>query len=151
MKKLIAIFSLIMIAFIASAQTIPTAVATNGALSSPKYVYLWGTTSDTLTNADTLNFVYRYTGSKTADWVGKLYTDFVSGTAGGTLISYQSIDGVNYESTGDTITLSGVTGDAMDSEEIVLDDNIYPYIKFTMIQSGTAVTVPKFTIIVRDN
>lgn len=151
MKRLIAILSFIILGSVAMAQSAPAVVATDGNFTSPKYVQLWGTSSDTLTNADTLTFVYRFNGDKVVDLVAKLYSDHVSGTAGGTLISYQSIDGVNYEATGDTITVSSLTGDAMDAEEIDLDNFIYPYLKFVMIQSGTAVTVPKVTIIARGN
>lgn len=152
MKKFLLFLSVVLFASLyANAQLNPTAVTPNAYISEPTYKYIWGTSSDTLTNADTLNFVWRVYGNETYDLVGKLYSDCVSGTAGGTLITYQSIDGVNYEATGDTITVSSLTTDGMDSEEIDLDNFMYPYLKAIYIQSGTAVTIPKFYYCVKKN
>jgi len=128
--------------FIGFSQTTPTAVTPDAYISEPYYKVIWGTTADTLTNADTLTFVYRVRGSQTMDINMKLYNDRISGTVAGTLISYQSIDGVNYEATGDTITVS-TASDAMDSEELDLDNFNYPYLKLIFLQSGTSVEVPK--------
>ena len=152
MKKLIAVCSILLLAVGVFAQTRPTEVAPNDYISDPsEYFYIWGSASDTLTNADTLNFVFRVRGDFTRDIEIKLYSDHVSGTAGGTLIGYKSIDGVNYEASGDTITVSSLTGDAMDSEVIDLPDFLWPYFKLVYIQSGTAVTVPKAYVIARRN
>lgn len=151
MKKLFFIIFALFVAFGAMAQTKVTEVAPDGYIKSPQYFYIYGTTADTLTDADTLNYVFRVGGLETMDINFKLYSDFVSGSAGGTLVSYQSIDGVHYEATGDTITVDSLEADAMDSEVIDLVDFNYPYLKLTYIQSDTAVTVPKIYGIARRN
>jgi hypothetical protein len=130
-----------------NAQTTPTEVTPNGYLSNASYVYFFGTTSDTLTNADTLTSVVRVKGNYAQDFNIKAYVDHVSGTAGGTLIVSHSMDGVTYNSVaGDTITLSSVTGDLMDTEVINKVKFLYPYMKLYWLQTGTAVTVPRVWI-----
>lgn len=151
MKKLVLIFSALFIGVLSFSQNVVTEVTPDGYVTQPDYQYIWGSASDTLTNADTLNFVWRIRGNDTYDIVCKLYSDYVSGTAGGTLIGYQSIDGVNYEASGDTITVSALGADAMDSEEIDLSDFLYPYFKLTYLQTGTAVTVPKVYLYAKRN
>lgn len=152
MKKIVLLISVVLLAVASFAQTRPTEVAPNDYITgNSEYFYIWGSTADTLTNADTLNFVFRVRGDYTRDIEFKLYSDYVSGTAGGTLIAYKSIDGVNYEATGDTITVSALGADAMDSEVIDLPDFLWPYIKLTYLQTGTAVTVPKCFGIIRRN
>lgn len=147
MKKLIFFLSILLAVVFVNAQTTPTAVTPDATINGAYYKYIWGTTSDTLTNADTLTFVYRVKATtrsgQTQDFTLKLYSDFVSGTAGGTLVAYSSPDGVNYASTTDTITVTSLTGDAMDAEVITLDNYMYPYLKFIYLQTGTAVTIPR--------
>lgn len=150
MKKLVLLFSIIVFAFAAMAQTAVTNVTPNGYISDPAYVYIWGSTSDTLTNADTLDYVARIYGNEVYDFNIQLYSDHVSGTAGGTLMAYRSIDGVNYTVL-DTITVSSLTADALDAEVINLDNFLYPYLKFEYLQTGTAVTVPKVYIYCKKN
>jgi hypothetical protein len=128
-----------------SAQTKMAEVTPNGYITEPSFVYLWGTTSDTLTNADTLTSVIRVMGLESQDFNIQLYSDHVSGTAGGNVKAYRSIDGVNYTVL-DTITVSSLTADALDSEVINLNDYMYPYLKIIYLQTGTAVTVPKLII-----
>lgn len=151
MKKLIVIFSLLFTVIVAFGQSTPTEVAPDGYLTDASYQYVFGTTADTLTDADTTSYVWRVRGSNVYDINIKLYSDFVSGSAGGTLIAYHSMDGVNYGATGDTITVSSLTADAMDSEVIDLNDFLYPYLKVILIQSGTAVTVPKVYLYSKKN
>lgn len=147
MKKLLFILALIVSVFVANAQTTPTEVSPDARITQPYYKYIWGTTADTLTNADTLSFVFRVKAlsrsGQTQDIGVDLYNDHVSGTAGGTLISYRSPDGVNYVSTGDTITVASLTADGLDTERINLDNYNSPYLKLIYIQTGTAVTVPR--------
>lgn len=145
MKRFILTVSMILgIVLTLSAQTKPTEVTPDGYLSDASYVYCFGRTTDTLTNADTLSFVLRVKGNYLQDFNIKAYVDHVSGTAGGTLIVYHSMDGVTYNnSTGDTITLSSVTADVMDTEVINKVKFLYPYMKLYWLQTGTAVTVPK--------
>ena len=140
--------------FVSFGQTTPTEVTTDAIINNAYYKYIWGTTSDTLTNADTLNFVFRVktrSDGKVKNFTIKLYSDFVSGTAGGTLVGYNSIDGVIYQANGDTITVSSLTADAMDAEVISLSDYLYPYYKLIYLQSGTAVTIPKVYVYSKKN
>jgi len=143
MKKLVFLISMILVSVVLMAQTTPTEVDTDAKISKQYYKYVWGTTADTLTNADTLEFVFRVQGTQTQDININLYSDFVSGTAGGTLITYRSPDGANYVSTGDTITVASLTADGLDTEEIALGDYMNPYLKLIYIQTGTAVTIPR--------
>jgi hypothetical protein len=138
-----------------NAQTSPTVVSTDGTIQDAYNKYIWGTVADTLTDADTLTFVYRIkarsNSGQTQDFAIKLYNDRVSGTAGGTLVAYSSPDGVNYITTTDTITVSGLSADAMDSEVITLDNFMQPYLKFIYLQTGTAVTIPKVYVYSKKN
>jgi hypothetical protein len=135
------------------AQTKVAEVTPNGYLSAGKYVYIGGTVADTLKDVDTLTYVLRLNGTQTFDAKAQIFLDHVSGTAGGKLKSYKSIDGVNYVVTAeaDSITTSSVTADILDTEELTFSDVMYPYLKFIYIQSGTAVTVPKIYLIAREN
>lgn len=57
-----------------------------------------------------------------------------------------SLDGVNYFSAGDTITVTSLTADGFDSETLDYTGYLWPYLKLNYIQSGTAVTIPKVYI-----
>ena len=142
MKKLLGILLITVWAFAAFSQTSPTEVTPDSYVTNASYTYLWGTTADTLTNADTLEFVFRVRGTNEMDFKIGLYSDHVSGTAGGTLIGYGSFDGVNYFSLGDTITVSSLSADAFDAETLDYTDYLWPYMKFIYLQTGTAITVP---------
>jgi len=150
MKRLLFLITILMGSVMLYAQTKPTEVSPDARISQEYYRYIWGTTADTLTNADTLNFVFRVKGTQTQDFNVKLYSDWVSGTAGGTLVAYSSPDGANYAPI-DTITVSSLTADAMDAEVINLDDYLYPYLKFIYLQTGTAVTVPRVYVYSKKN
>lgn len=153
MKKLIIMLIAVLgIAISAQSQTRVTEVTPDGYISNATYTYLFGTTSDTLTNADTLTWVVRSKGNHIQDFNIKLYLDWVSGTAGGNLWVTQSMDGITYVAVaGDTITASSVTADIMDTQTINKVDFLYPYLKFYYIQTGTAVTVPKVYIYTKPN
>ena len=142
MKKLFALITIMVFAVVAMAQTTPAEVTPDAYITDAYYKVV---TLDTLTNTDNDAFVFRVKGLKTQDFTVKLYTDFVSGSSSGTLIAAGSINGVAYTNI-DTITIASVTADAMDTEVITLNDYNYPYLKFTMAQTGTAVTVPKVWI-----
>lgn len=153
MKKLtIILIAVLGIAINLQAQTKVTEVAPNGYITDPAYVYVFGSTSDTLTNTDADTVVLRIKGNYSQDFNIKAYVDHVSGTAGGTLILNYSINGLNWEvSVGDTITLSSVTSDILDSEVINKQKFLYPYMRLIWTQSGTAVTVPKVFIYTKLN
>lgn len=150
MKKFIILIVALIGMMSATAQKDVTSVATDGGLTYSKYVSIWGTTADTLKNADTLSYVMRIKGAEVFNIRTQLYNDRVSGTASGKLYTYSSIDGVNY-TLGDSITVSSITADALDSEVITFSSVMHPYIKFKYIQSGTAVTVPKLYFVTRKN
>ena len=153
MKKYLGLLLLVCLAVLGMSQTRMAEVTPNGYLNGSSYVYVWGTSADTLTDVDTLTYVFRVKGNVTTDIKAQLYLDFVSGTAGGKLKSYKSIDGVNYVVTAaaDSITTSSVTADILDTEELSYADALFPYLKFIYIQSGTAVTVPKLIIYAKEN
>jgi len=150
MKKLILLFTVLIMVFAVNAQTIsrPTDVVVDSYIPAPQYAVI----SDSLTNAETTTWVFRVKGNEVNNFTVKLYLDWVSGTAGGVLTPYKSIDGVNYSVLGDTtITASAVTADVMDTETIDISDFNYPYLKLIYIQSGTAVTKPKIYVFNRRN
>jgi opacity protein-like surface antigen len=150
MKKFIILIVALVGMMSATAQkNVPTQSA-DGVLTAGSYVYLWGTSADTLTNADTLSYTYRVKGEEAFNINCQLYNDRVSGTASGSLVSYTSIDGINFVAS-DTITVSSISADALDSEVISYAGVMHPYIKFVYIQSGTAVCVPKLYFITRKN
>lgn len=142
MKKLFLILLIVSFAIMANAQSNPAVVTPDATITDAYYKVA---ILDTLTDADNDNFVFRLKTSKVMDINIKLYTDFVSGSSSGTLIAAGSIDGVTYANI-DTITIASVTADAMDTEVITLNDYNYPYLKVTMAQTGTAVTLPKVWI-----
>lgn len=142
MKKLFALITIMVFAVAAMAQTTPAEVTPDAYITDAYYKVV---TLDTLTNTDSDAFVFRIKGLRTQDFTVKLYTDFVSGLSSGTLIAAGSINGVAYTNI-DTITIASVMADAMDTGVITLNDYNYPYLKFTMAQTGTAVTVPKIWI-----
>lgn len=153
MKRIIILLSFIVAATMSMAQNRVTEITADGYISGAAYVYVGGTTADTLTDVDTLTYVLRVKGNQTMDIKAQIYNDFISGTAGGKLKSYKSIDGINYVITAaaDSITVSGVTADALDSEELTYNDCMFPYVKFIYIQSGTAVCVPRIYIYAKPN
>ena len=152
MKQFILIMLVAFLGLAVNAQSKPTEVTPDAYISGASYVYLFGTSSDTLTNADTLTSVVRVKGTYAQDFNIKLYLDWVSGTAGGNLWVTQSMAGITYvPAVGDTITASGVTADIMDTQTITKSGFLYPYLKFYYIQTGTAVTVPKVYIYTKPN
>jgi hypothetical protein len=152
MKKILLFgFSFLLLSVMLEAQSRVSSVSTDGAISGPAYVYLFGSSTDTCTNVDTVTFTLRVKGDVQQDFSQQLYIDHVSGTAGGVLTAYASIDGVAYDSTLGTITVSGVTADAMDTEVLHFDSYLFPYVKYQFISSGTAVTVPKLFLYTKEN
>jgi len=153
MKKLLGLIFLIAFAIGLQAQTSVPEVTPTGKIQDAAYVYLGGKTTDTLTDTDTLIYILRVKGASTMDIKAQIYLDHVSGTAGGKLKSYKSINGVTYVVTAaaDSITTSAVTADILDSEELTYSDYMSPYLKFIYIQSGTAVTVPRIYIFAKPN
>lgn len=150
MKNILIIATLSLVSMFVVGQTKVTEVTPNGYITKPSYVYVFGV--DTITNATADTTVLRIKGNKMQDFNIQLYHDWVSGTAGGTLVLQQSIDGVTYNAeVGDTITFSSVTGDGLDSEVIYKNDFLKPYLKLIYTQTGTTVTVPKAYIYTKQN
>lgn len=153
MKKLILILGVLFMTILASGQTKPTEVAPDSYITKPVYEYIFGTTADTMTNADTLEWVIRIKGSATQDFDIRVYNDFVSGTATGKFKTYLSPDGVNYQVTAaaDSITVTTISADILDSEVITLDNYLKPYLKIIYHQAGTGVNVPRAYIYSKEN
>lgn len=129
-----------MFAFMANAQTNPTAVATDASIIEPYYKVV---TLDTLVDASNISFEFRVKGSQAMDFKIGLYSDRLSGTAAGTMIGYGSLDGVVYVSLGDTITFSGLSADNFDTETLDYTDFMWPYLKLTVTQTGTTAVIHK--------
>jgi len=153
MKKLILILGMLFVAIVMSAQTKPTEVTPDSYITKSAYLYIGGTIVDTMTNADTLTWVFRIKGNETQDFDIRVYNDFVSGTATGKFKTYLSPDGVNYQVTaaGDSITVTTISEDILDSEVITLDNYLKPYLKVIYHQAGTGVNVPRFYVYTKKN
>ncbi len=152
MKKLIAILILIVVAMVSYSQTNVSSVATDGGLTAGQFVYIWGTSADTLTDADTTDYTIRIKGDQTFDIRFQMYVDFVSGTAAYKVYSYNSMDGVNWSAkTSDSLTITGITADQMYGTALSYGDVMDTYKKIQIIQSGTAVTKPKGYLVTRKN
>lgn len=152
MKNLFVVFILLCMSTIGMAQTRMTEKPKDGTLESNQWVYLWGTSADTLTNADTLTYVARIKGAQTFDIKSQLYVDHVSGTAALKVYTYNSIDGVNWGAkTADSLTIASVTADGLQATGLTFSDVMDIYKKFVIIQSGTAKTIPKAILNTREN
>lgn len=151
MKKFIMILLLVVVATISYSQT-KVIGKTSGNLTAGEYVYLWGSTADTLTNADTLTYTLRVRGDQTFDIKAQPYIDFVSGTATQKIYTYNSIDGTHWSAkTADSLTISGNTADAMHPTALYISDVMDVYKKIVIIQAGSGKNVPKLFIVTRKN
>lgn len=152
MKKFITILILAMVAMAGFSQTNVASVGTDGGLTVGKYVSIWGESTDTLTNADTLTYVFRIKGEDAFDIKTQVYIDFVSGTAAYKVYTYNSIDGVNWTAkTGDSLTITAITADQLYGTALTYSDVMDTYKKIQIIQSGTAVTKPTQYFVTRKN
>lgn len=152
MKKLVVILIFFMVAMNGFSQTNVPNVSTDGGLTAGQFVSIWGTSADTLTNADTINYTLRIKGDQTFDIKSQVYIDFVSGTAAYKVYTYNSMDGVNWSAkTADSLTITGITADQMYGTALSFSDVMDTYKKIQIIQSGTAVTVPKNYFVTRKN
>ncbi|MBK7885477.1 MAG: hypothetical protein IPJ81_18055 [Chitinophagaceae bacterium] len=101
--------------------------------------------ADSLNNADTVNKVVTLTAGYEGIVIQPIVTR-VSGTAAGTVVLYESLDGTNYKSTGDTLTIANQTTNT------VLWKKISPvpvYYKVTGISSGTVVEILRVYYVAR--
>jgi hypothetical protein len=98
--------------------------------SKDRYVY------HTLIAYDDITLNLRVRGSATHNIAIVLYATKVSGTVTNTFVTYYSMDGVNYTSTGDTITLSNASTGLKGT--INLDDYPYPYLRIKGAAGATA-------------
>jgi hypothetical protein len=138
MKKIILLLScLIGIVAMSNAQTAITGkVAGSLYLEANTYVYYWGAATDTLVASDTLSLDLRVRGEVARDITLGLYVTKVSGTVSNSFVVYSSIDGVNYTSTGDTITLSNASTGLAGT--VNLDDYNAPYLRIKGVAGATA-------------
>lgn len=101
--------------------------------------------ADTLVNADTVTKVIRITGNFQAIAIQPIITR-LSGTAAGSVVLEGSVDGVNYVSLGDTLSVTNqVTNTAVWSKGYA----IYPYYRIRAISSGTVSQVLNVWYVVR--
>lgn len=101
--------------------------------------------ADSLTNADTVNKVITLTAGYSGIAIQPIVTK-VSGTAAGTVILYESLDGTNYKSTGDTLSI------ANQAVNTVLWKKTSPvpvYYKVIGISSGTVVEILRVYYVAR--
>lgn len=138
MKKILLLLScLIGIVAMSNAQTAISGKVTGSLyLEANSYVYYWGATTDTLVASDTISLNLRVRGEVVRDITLGLYVTKVSGTVSNSFVVYSSIDGTNYTSTGDTITLSNASTGLAGT--VNLDDYNAPYVKIVGISGATA-------------
>jgi hypothetical protein len=152
MKKFMTMLIFMLVASMGFSQTPVPAVTSNGYLTPGEYVYIWGTTADTLKNADTLTYVMRIKGDQTFGIKAQVYAKYKSGTAAYKVYTYNSFDGVNYTAkTVDSLTVTGITGSELYGTALSFAATMDVYKKFVLIQSGTAKTVPKLIFLTRKN
>ena len=153
MKKFLMILTFAIIAMAGFSQKDVPSVATDGVgLTAGKFVSIWGTSADTLINADTLTYTLRIKGDQTFDIKSQVYIDFVSGEAAYKVYTYNSMDGVNWTAkTADSLTITAITADQLYGTALSFTDVMDTYKRIQIIQSGTAVTVPKQYFVTRKN
>lgn len=101
--------------------------------------------ADTLANADTTSKIIQITGGFSSLAIQPIVKR-LSGTAAGTVVLYGSIDGVNYVSTGDTMTL---TNQVTNTKLFNVGLPAYSYYKVIAISSGTVSEVLNVWYILR--
>lgn len=101
--------------------------------------------ADSLTNADTLSKVITMTAGYSGVAIQPVITK-VSGTAAGTVVLLESLDGTNYKSTGDTLTLTNVTTQSTIWKKT---SPVPVYYKVYAISSGTVVEIMRVYYVLR--
>ncbi len=112
---------------------------------------LYGTTLDTLTNTDSTSYVVDARNSASIDVIGHLGLTRVSGT--GTVTVRVYTQNFNKESARWTHIATTTVGTTATNSLINCLKGAYPgrYVRFTVSQTGTAVTLPRFAAITRLN
>ena len=127
MKKLILLGA---VAFVMLAITPQKAVAQTGTGDYAGYL----AALDTMTNADTATYEVTVTGAK-ASVAFQVNTTKISGTLGGKINIYGSIDGTNYLT---SVLATEITiTDASQVRGFVFSNNAYKKYKIVVITSGT--------------
>lgn len=152
MKKILAILALASLMVLSiNAQT---AVVTGATVTCPNYLYIGGTSSDTLYASDTLTWVLRVKG----DWVQKMQLKLnitkVTGTVSDTVYFYGSFDGTTLDVAIDSIFNSNVATGIKYVTASRWTNFAYPYIIVRNWDKGGARTgvksVRKLTFICRN-
>lgn len=138
MKKFILLLScLIGLVSMSNAQTPINGKVTGSLWLEPGvYCYYWGATTDTLVASDDITLDLRVRGDVVRDITLGLYVTKVSGTVSNSFVVYSSIDGANYTTTGDTITLSNASTGLAGT--VNLDDYNAPYLRIKGVAGATA-------------
>lgn len=112
---------------------------------------LYGTTLDTLTNVDSVSYVVDARNSASIDVLGHLGLTRVSGT--GTVTVRVYTQNFNKESARWTHIATTTVGTTATNSLVNCLKGAYPgrYVRFTVSQTGTAVTLPRFSAITRLN
>lgn len=102
--------------------------------------------ADSLTNADTVNKVINVTAGYSGIAIQPVVTK-VSGTAGGNVILYESVDGTNYKSTGDTLAVANSAG----AQSVIWKKTTPLPVKYkvNLITSGTVVEILRVSYVLR--
>ena len=136
MKKIFGLLAILVLSFSTFAQVNVATTATAKTLSQDTYVYFLGATTDTLVASDTITLDLRVKGINTPNVCIGLYLTKVSGTVTNSFITYYSMDGTNWTSTGDTLTNTNASTGL--KWTINYDDYVYPYLRIRGIAGATA-------------
>lgn len=101
--------------------------------------------ADSLTNADTVSKVITATAGYSGIAIQPVVTK-VSGTAAGSVVLYESLDGTNYKSTGDTLSLTNVASQTTIWKKV---SPVPVYYKVIGISSGTVVEILRVYYVAR--
>lgn len=110
------------------------------------YAAYLSATNDTLTNADTTTYTVSVTGKKSTISFQTNITK-ISGTVGGTIKIYGSVDGTNYATT--ALTTINLT-DASANHATVYTSNGYQKYRYQIITSGTQACWQKTYVLYRE-
>jgi hypothetical protein len=101
--------------------------------------------ADSLSNTDTVNKVIILSAGYSGIAIQPIVTK-VSGTAAGSVVLYESLDGTNYKSTGDTLSLTNVA-----TQHVIWKKTspVPVYYKVQGISSGTVVEILRVYYVAR--
>jgi hypothetical protein len=104
------------------------------------------TSADSLTNTDTVSKVISVTAGYSGIAIQPVVTK-VSGTAGGNVVLYESVNGTDYLPTGDTLAVTNTAG----AQSVIWKKTAPLPVKYkaTLITSGTVVEILRVSYVLR--